>query len=147
MAGVEELERHAAAYLARLVHVGRHKQLHQRVDVMFVVQRLEELLAFPAAPFVDVFEVALLQEARVPQHYVAEVRRGLTREHPAPEALPDKLRQVPGMVDVRVRQYHIVYLGSVNRKVAVLLKGLLAMALIETALEEYPLAVRLEKMH
>ena len=95
MARVEELQRDAAADLSRLVHVRRHEELHQRLDVALLVERLEELLALLAALLVDVLEVALLQEARVAEHDVAEVRRRLTREDASSKALSDKLREVP----------------------------------------------------
>ena len=95
MSSVEELQRNAAADLARLVHVRRDEQLHQRIDVALLVKRLEELLPLLAALLVDVLEVALLQETRVAEHDVAEVRRRLTREDTSAEALSDKLREVP----------------------------------------------------
>ena len=135
MAGVEELERDSAADLARLVHVRRDEQLHERVHVALVVERLERLLALLAALLVDVFEVALLQEARVAQHDVAEVGRGLPREHAAAEALPDELRQVAAVVDVRVREYNVVDFRGIDGKVPVLLERLLAVALVEPAVK------------
>ena len=147
MPGVEELERHPSAYLARLVHVGRHEQLHQRVDVAFFVKRLEQLLAFPAAPLVDVFEIALLEKARVAQHYVAQIGRGLPCEHPSAEPLPDELGEVPAMVYVRMGENYVVDLGRIDREVPVLLERLFAMSLVQPAIEQYPLSVRLDQMH
>ena len=145
--GVEELERDAAAYLPRLVHVRRHEELHERVHVALLVERLEELLPLLAAALVDVLEVALLQEAGVAQHNVAEVGGRLAREDAPPEALPHELRQVPGVVYVGVREDHVVDLGGIDREVPVLLEGLLAVALVESAVEQYALPVRLDEVH
>ena len=145
--GVEELESHAPAYLPRLVHVRRLEEMHQRVHVGLFVQRLEELLALPAALLVHILEIALLEKARIAKHDVAKLCSGLSREDAAPEALPDKLRQVAGMVYVRVREYDVVYGRRVHRKVAVLLERLLAMSLVQSAVEEDPLSVRLDEMH
>ena len=144
---VEELERYAARYLAWLVHVGRHEELHQGVDVAFFVERLEELLAVALPLLVYVFQVALLQKARIAQHHVAQLRGGLAGEHAAPEALPHQLGQVARVVYVRMGQYHIVYSLRIYRQVAVLLERFLAMALIKPAVEQYPFPVRLYEMH
>ena len=114
---VEELKCYPPAYLARLVHVCRHKELHQRVDVAFLVKRLEGPLPFLAALLVDVLEVALLEKARVAQHHVAQVGRGLPCEHAPAKALPDKLRQVAAVVDVRMGKNYIVDLRGVDREV------------------------------
>ena len=147
VARVEELERDAAADLARLVQVRRHEELHARVYVALLVQRLEELLALLAALLVHVLEVALLQEARVAQHDVAQVRRRLAREDAPREALPHELREVARMVDVRMREDHVVDRLGVDREVTVLLERLLAVPLVEPAVEQDPLAVGLDEVH
>ena len=147
VACVEELKRDAARDLARLVHVRRDEELHERVDVGLLVQRLEELLPFLAALLVDVVEVALLQEARVAQHDVAEVRRRLAREDAPGEALPHELRKVPRVVDVRMGENDVVDRLRIDREVSVLLERLLAVPLVEPAVEQDALAVRLDEMH
>ena len=144
---IEKLKRYSAAYLARRVHVRRNKELHQRIDVAFLVKRLKWLLAFLATLLVDVLEVALLEKARVAQHHVAQVGRGLPCEHASAKALPDELRQVAAVVDVRVGEDHVVDLRGIDWEVPVLFERLLAVALVQPAVEQYPLAVRFYKMH
>ena len=102
VSGVEKFKRDARRDLARLVHVNRSKELHQQFDVLLVVKRLEQFLAVAAAALVDVFKVALLQEARIAQHHAAKFHSRLPRENPPAETLARQLRQVAGMVDVGV---------------------------------------------
>ena len=98
-------------------------------------------------PLVYVLQVALLQEARVSQHDVAELRRRLPREDAPAEALAHELRQVAGVVDVRVGEDHVVDLRGIDWEVPVLFERLLAVVLVQPAVEQYPLAVRFYKMH
>ena len=51
------------------------------------------------------------------------------------------------MVDVRMREDHIVDLRRIDRKVPVLLERLLAVALIKAAVKKYALPVSLDEMH
>ena len=147
MAGVVECERYALEYLARLAHVDRHHVRHESVHILLLVERLEEVLALRAALLVHVLEVAPLEEAGVLQQHGAEIDRGLPCEHLAVEAMAHKLRQVAGVVDVRMRKNHRVDLRGIHRHVAVLLERLLAVALVKAAVEKNALAVGLHEMH
>ena len=130
---VEERERDALEYLARLVQVERLEERDQRVDVLLRVERLEQVLALRAALLVHVLEVAHLQEAAVAQHHVDEVDRGRARIDLAAEPAPHELRQVARMVDVGVREDHRVDGRGVHRHVPVPLERLFAVPLVEPA--------------
>ena len=147
MPGVEKLERYPFGDLPGFVHVQGREKLHQHIDVAFIVQRLEQGLALLRAPLVDVFKVALLQETGVSQHHVAEIRRGMAREHATAESLSDELRKVARMVDMGVGKDHVVDGLRIDGKLSVLLESLFAVPLVEAALEEYALAVRLDEVH
>ena len=137
---IEELEGYAARDLAWFVHVCRHEKLHECVDVGLLVQRLEKLLALAPALLVYVFQVALLQKARVAQHHVAQLGRRLAGEDASAEPLPDKLRQVARVVYMGMGEYDVVDRLRVDRKVPVLLEGFLAVALIESAIKQSSVA-------
>ena len=62
-------------------------------------------------------------------------------------ALLDKVRQVARVVNVRVAQDGGVNLARVERKAAVAVRGLLAVALVEAAFEQQALAVDLDEIH
>ncbi len=64
--GVEELQRDPRRDLPRRVQMDGREELHQRVHVAFLVERLEEVLALLAPLFVHDLQVALLQKARIP---------------------------------------------------------------------------------
>ena len=58
-----------------------------------------------------------------------------------------ELGQVAGVVDVRVGEDHRVELRRIEREIAVLLERLLAVTLVESAIQQNALAVRLHEMH
>ena len=89
MASVEKFKRYAAGDLPRLMEMHWREKLHERIDILLVVKRLEERLSVPAAAFVDVFEVAFLKEARIAQHHGAKIGSRLPRKHPSAKTLPD----------------------------------------------------------
>ena len=122
-------------------------QLHQRLHVTFIVEFLKEVLALRLALLVDVFEVALLQEAGIAQHDVTELAGLGAGEHASAEPGPHELRQVAGMVDMGVGEDHVVDRLGIDRKVAVLFERLLAVPLIETAVQKNPLAAGFDEMH
>jgi hypothetical protein len=147
VAGVEKFERDARTELARRVQVQRFEQLHQRIHVFFVVQRLEKVLAVATALLVHIFEVALLEKARIAQKYAAKLARRLPCEDPAPETLLYELREVAGVVYVRVGEYHVIDLSGIDRQIAVFLERFLAVALIKAAIEKNPLSTGFNKVH
>ena len=128
-----------------LIH--RSEELHQRIHILFIVERLEQTLAFAPAALVDILKIALLEKAGIPQHDVAEFARRLPRENPTAEPLAHELRQIPRMVDVGVGKDDVIDGLCVERKIAVLFERFLAVALIESAVEQNPLSVRLDEMH
>ena len=125
----------------------RRHQLHQRIDVRLVVKLLEEFLALRLALLVHVLHVTPLEEAGVAEHYVAEVDGLASREDPSAKARLHELRQVAGVVDVRVGEDHVVDGLRIDRQVAVLLERLLAMPLVESAVKQDALSARLDEVH
>ena len=102
VAGVEEFECDARGDFARRMQMRRDEKLHKGIDVRLFVKGLEEFFAFAFALLVDVFEVALLEEAGVAQHNVAKFGCGLAGEDAAAEALAHELWKVARVVDVGV---------------------------------------------
>ena len=147
VAGVEEFERDAGGDFARRMEVRRHEKLHKGIDICFFVEGLKEFLAFAFALLVDVFKVALLEEAGVAEHDVAEFGCRLTREDASAEALAHELWEVARVIDVRVRENDVVDCFGVDGQVAILLEGFLAVALEEAAIEEDTFTVGFEEVH
>ena len=100
VAGVEEFERDAGGDFARRMEMRWDEELHEGIDVRFFVEGLEEFFAFAFALLVDVFEVALLEEAGIAQHDIAKFGCGLAGEDAAAEALAHELWKVARVVDV-----------------------------------------------
>ena len=100
VSGVEEFEGDAGGDFARRMEMRWDEELHEGIDVRFFVEGLEEFFAFAFALLVDVFEVALLEEAGVAEHDIAEFGCGLAGEDAAAEALAHELWKVARVVDV-----------------------------------------------
>ena len=147
VARVEELERNAWSDFARRMQMRRNEKLHKGIDVRFFVEGLEEFFAFAFALLVDVFEVALLEEAGVAQHNVAKFGCRLAGEDAAAKALAHELGKVARVVDVRVGKDDVVDCFWVDGKVSILLEGFLTMALEEAAIEEDTFTVGFEEVH
>src|ERR1035438_10040250 len=84
---------------------------------------------------------------RIHEHDAAKIARGEGAVDVAGVALPDQVRQVARVINVRVAQHHGVHLLGVEWKTTIALDGFLAAALEQTAFEQQPLAVDLEKIH
>ena len=141
---VEEFKRDSRGDFARRVQMNRREELHEDVHVAFVIEWLKQVLAITPALLVHVFEVALLEKARISEENVAKFHGGLPREHAPAESLADELRQIAGVVDVGVRKNHVVNRFRIDRQIAVLFERLLAATLIESAVEKYALPIGLD---
>ena len=83
----------------------------------------------------------------VAEHRVAEVARGLGGVDGAAVASADEGGEVAAVVDVRVREEDAVDRTGIDGQLAVALEGLLAVALVETAIEEDAQAVDIDDVH
>ncbi len=147
VAGVEEFERDAGGNFARRMEMRWDEKLHEGVDIRLFVEGLKKFFAFAFALLVDVFEVALLEEAGVAQHDVAKFGGGLAGEDAAAEALAHELREVAGVVDVRMREDDVVDCFGVDWEVSIFFESFLAVALEEAAIEEDTFTVGFEEVH
>ena len=100
VAGVEELEGDAGRDFAWRMEMRWDEELHEGIDIRLFVEGFEEFFAFAFALLVDVFEVALLEEAGIAQHDIAKFGCGLAGEDAAAEALAHELWKVARVVDV-----------------------------------------------
>ena len=112
-----------------------------------MVKRLDGRLMFFRAPFGDEERVLLLDVRGVNEHDAAQVARGVGAMDRAVVALLGEVRQVAGMINVRVAQDDGVHLLRVEGKTAVAVGGFLAVALEEAAFEQQPFAVDLDEIH
>ncbi len=147
VAGVEEFERDAGGNFARRMQMRRDEKLHEGVDIRLFVEGFKKFFAFAFALLVDVFEVALLEEAGVAQHDVAKFGCGLAGEDAAAEALAHELRQVARVVDVRMREDDVVDCFGVDWEVSIFFESFLAVALEEAAIEEDTFTIGFEEVH
>ena len=117
---------------------------HGLFGVGNAVQRLDGRLMLLRAPFGNEERVLLLNMRRIYQHDGAQIQGGVGAMNRARIALFDQIRQVAGVVNVRVAQHDGVNLPRVERKGAVAPGGFLAMALKQAAFEQqrWPLISR-----
>jgi hypothetical protein len=100
------------------------------------VERLAGRLLLPVRASVHVLEIALHQERAVGQQRAGEVRCGRGEVDRAAEALADERGQVPAVVEVGVRDHHRLELRGREGERAVHAIRILAVALVDSAIEE-----------
>ena len=144
---IEKFKSDSRGDFARRVQMDRNEKLHEDIYITFAIEWLKQVLAITPALLVHVFEVALLEKARISEENVAKFHGGLPREHAPAESLADELRQIAGVVDVGVRKNHVVNRFRIDRQIAVLFERLLAATLIESAVEKYALSIGLDEVH
>ena len=128
------------------------KKRQRALGVLHGVKRIEwravQAQRLPAiAAAVDEIRIAFLDVRRIAQHPIAKVDGGRGGVDRAGESVLDHRRQIAAVVDMRVRKDDGVDGGSVEGQMAVLLVRLFAPALIETAIEQNPLAAGLYQVH
>ena len=124
--------------------------LHERegaLDVLVAVERLEGGAALGDAAAVDDLDVVSGDEGAVAEHRVAEVARGLGGVDGAAPACADEGGEVAAVVDVRVREEDAVDRPGVHHQPPVALEGLLAVALVQAAVEQDAQAVHVHDVH
>ena len=144
---IVERERQPWCDLGGRRQMNRRHQLHQTVDILFVVKLLKKPLALGPALLVNIFDVTPLQEAGVAQQNIAKINRLAAGEHASPEPMLHQLRKIAGMVDMGMGKDHEIDGLCINGEIAVLLEGLLAVALIKAAIEKNPLSTGFNKVH
>jgi len=147
VAGVAECDVHAVQHGEGLFVAVRDELFHGLLGVRNAVERLDGRLMFFCAPFGDEERVLLLNVRGVNEHDAAKVARGISAMDGAIVTLLDEIRQVAGVVNVRVAQDDGVNLVRVEGKAAVAVRGCFAMALIQTTFEQQTFAVDLDEIH
>ena len=112
--------------------------LHEReglLHVRLLVERFEGGAALGDAAAVDDLHVVLGDEGAVAEHGVAQVARGLGGVDGAAPPGPDERGEVAAVVDMCVGEQHAIDGLGVDHQLAVALEGLLAVPLIEAAIE------------
>ena len=79
--------------------------------------------------------------AAIEEHGAAEVSRSRGADNLAPETLLHQVREITRVINVGVRQHHGINAGGIKEEIPVPLAGLLALALIQAAIEEEAFAV------
>ena len=79
--------------------------------------------------------------AAIQEHGAAEVGRRRGADNLAPETLFHQVGEITRVINVGVRQHHGLNVGGIKGKIPVPLPGLLALALIQAAIQEEAFAV------
>ena len=127
VAHIHHADAHAGAHLHALAVAAGVNEPVRAQRVLLGVERLHGRLALALGLAGFPLGVAFLNVGRIQQHDAAQVGGGVGGEDGAPEAVFVKQRQVAAVVDVRVRQKHIVdpAFGHGQRRVFVQVRALL----------------------
>ena len=124
-----------------------HELGHGLFGIGDVIERFDGRLVFFGAPFGDKDRVLLLDVGGINEHDAAQVAGGVGAMDRPGVALFDEIRQVAGVVNVRVAQDDGINRSWIERKIRVALGGFLAMPLEKATFEQQPFAIDLEQIH
>ena len=147
VAGVVEAQRDARPDAQGPAVSQPHEIGQAGYGILHGVDRLDRRQPLAGAPLVHVGHVLFLDVAAVPQHGAAQVARGGSGVDIAPEAVLDQVRDVAGVVDVRVGEDHRVDGAAVEGQIAVPLEGFLAPALKQATFQQQAKSVDLNQVH
>ena len=134
--GVAERDRHAVEHRKGAVVIEGDELLERLLGVGIGVKRFDRREFLLRAFFGDERRVGLLDLRGIHEHDAGQVARGERAVNVAGVTLLAQVRQIAGMVNVRVAQHHGVHLLRVEGKTAIALDGFLAPALEQAAFEQ-----------
>ena len=135
MPGATEHQIGPVSKVGRGVEIQRPQLLQRPQGVALPVKR-QGRMVFRKAVAVREFRVALLYLGAVEQQEFAEVGRGRRAEHPTPEPLAHELRQIAGMVEVRVGEHHVVDRRRIDRESRPILQAQVLQSLEQAAVHK-----------
>lgn len=116
------------------------------LGVLARVGRLQQRKAILLAMAIQPGDVAFMNVRGIWQHDAAQIARGWCGKDVAFETAFAEMRQIAAVVDVRMREHHHIDFFRIEREVAIALHGLVAMALIKTAIQQNALSVDFDEV-
>ena len=147
MAGIPKGNRDSFRHRHRAPISQRHELPHRFLRIDRTIERLDGRQTLFSPSLGNEYSVVLLNLCGILEHDRRKITSGEGGVDVSRKSVPDKVRQVAAVIDVRVAEQDTIKLRRIEGELAIAFDGLIPMTLKQSALQKNSTLIDLQQIH